>query len=179
MNMRRLRRGGPSGVNGLVVLRLIFVNFLVALALIGAVIAMVVNTGSFHGNRVVAAAPVGVVVALLGLASLVAGPMLDRPLDCADDMTLVASYRTRFFLRVARSEAVALLGFAGFVLTGEWWLYPLGVAFAAAGFARLAPTRAHLARDQEKLSAAGCRRPLVPALAGLGPPRSGSRPSSA
>ena len=177
MNMRRMRRGGRRGVNGLVVLRLIFVNFLIALALIGVVTTVLINTRSFKGNSVAAAAPTGVVVVVLGLVSLVTTPMVERPLDCATDATLLASYRTRFFLRIAMSEAVGLLGFVGFLLSGRWWLYALGAAFTAVGFARLAPTRANLARDQERLRTSGCLRSLVPVLAGVGPPGAGRRTS--
>ncbi len=47
---------------------------------------------------------------------------------------------------------------------GAAWLYPLGLALAAVGFVRLAPTRRNLQRDQDELSTRGCPIPLVHAL---------------
>jgi hypothetical protein len=62
-----------------------------------------------------------------------------------------------------------LVGFVGFILSNTGWLYALGALFTAIGYYRLAPTAAHLARDQDDMSAAGCRRSLVNALAGPAP----------
>jgi len=80
---------------------------------------------------------------------------LERPLDCSDDPSLAASYRTRFFLRLAFSETIALLGFVGFILTGRWWVYPVGAVFTAVGYARLAPSASNLSRDQDHLVVRG------------------------
>ena len=74
-------------------------------------------------------------VALAGVVLLVA-PVWGRPLDCGSDAALAASYRTRFFLRIA----LALLGFVGFLLTGNPAVYPIGAAFHGGG---LRPPRAH------------------------------------
>ena len=89
---------------------------------------------------------VAVAVVVVGAIALSASHIFDRPLDCTNDDRLAASYRTRFFLRVAFSEAVSLLGFVGFILSNNGWLYALGALFTAIGYYRLAPTAAHLAK---------------------------------
>ncbi len=77
-----------------------------------------------------------------GLATQMTFSLIRRPLDCTDSGALAGSYFSRrFFIRLALSEVPALVGFVGFLLTTEPWLYPLGAAFSAVGFARTAPTR--------------------------------------
>jgi len=51
------------------------------------------------------------------------------------------SYRAKFILGIAFSNAVALFGFVGFFLAGEWWTYAIGVALAFVGFVVARPTR--------------------------------------
>jgi hypothetical protein len=153
------RRGTGDGLLGL---RVIFLSFVVALAAIGVVVT-ILEANDALGNTT-PEGPVAVVVAALGAASLVAGPALRRPLPCGSAVELAAGYRTRFFVQVAIAESVALAGFVGFILTGAGWLYPLGAAFSAVGFARLAPTAGRLRADQEELRLRGCSEPLVPAL---------------
>jgi hypothetical protein len=155
----------------------LFVNFVVALLMIGGVVAILVNVSKFKGGQA-SALPVALGIILLGVGSLLVVPRVERPLDCADDPSLAASYRTRFFVRVAFSEAAALLGFVGFMLSSRWWMYPLGALFAAVGFARLAPTASTLARDEERLNDCGCFRSLVAALATLRPPGGPRSPGS-
>jgi len=89
---------------------------------------------------------------------------VERPLICGDDQSLAASYRTRFFLRIAFAGVAALLGFVGFFLTYAWWTYPIGVVITAVGFHRAAPTAVHLAADQDQFSAHGCGRSLLRSL---------------
>ncbi|HEX4980424.1 MAG TPA: hypothetical protein VFV63_01950, partial [Ilumatobacteraceae bacterium] len=85
-----------------------------------------------------------------------------RPgLDCTNQETLATSYTTRFFLRIAVSDATALTGFVGFILSGNPATYPIGLIFTAIGFTIIAPTAANLARDQMRLSLGGCGRNLV------------------
>jgi hypothetical protein len=97
---------------------------------------------------------------------------VERPLVCTDDVALAGSYRTRFFVRVAFAETAALFGFVGFFIASVWWVYPAGAAITLIGFARAAPTRAKLRRDQERLNEQSCFRSLVTAL--CGPPNSGT-----
>jgi F0F1-type ATP synthase membrane subunit c/vacuolar-type H+-ATPase subunit K len=163
IGVQQMRKRAPS-MNGLSVLRLIFMAFVNALVLIGVVIAILVNLSRFKGGAV-APFPVAIGLVLAGLLANSIGARFERPLDCSDEQHLANSYRTRFFIRVAFSESTALLGFVGFILTDRWWLYPLGAAFAAFGYARLAPTSAHLGHDQTMLQDSGCGRSLVSALA--------------
>lgn len=104
------------------------------------------------------------VIAAIGCGSLAAQAFLPRPLNGTSMKSLAASYRARFFLRLAMSEAVALAAFALSIAWGPWWAFYVGAAFTLAGFARLAPTRRHLQQDQDQLSLAGCDLSLTEAL---------------
>lgn len=162
--------------HGLTLLRVLFTAFTNALVLIGAVIAVLVNVAHFRGGTL-SAFPIAIGVTVIGVAGLAARQLFDRRLDCSDDLRLATTYRERFFLRIAFSEAASLAGFAAFILTSRWWLYPLGAVFTAVGYARLAPTGAHLSHDQHALTEGGCGRSLIAALAGLpGGDASGGRP---
>jgi hypothetical protein len=162
------RRASQAGVNGLTILRRVFVSFAFALALIGVVVVVLSSTTKLNSHPMSADA-VLVAIAIIGAAALILPRNIERQLDCSDDGHLAGSYRTRFFLRVAFSQAVSLVGFAGFILTNAGWLYAVGAAFTAFGYCRLAPTAANLARDQVTLVETGCGRSLIRALAALPP----------
>jgi hypothetical protein len=162
LGMARDRRMAETGtIDGLLALRRVFVSFVIAIVLMGVVVVFLDSGGEPPDDPQTA---VAVVLLALGAGSATIGPRLARPLDCTSDATLANGYRTRFFLRIAFSEAAALLGFVAFFLTSAWWPYPLGAAIALAGFARAAPTAAHLAADQDELATRGCGRSLVNAL---------------
>ena len=165
--IRRQRHQLAAGANGLTALRQLFVNFAAALLLIGVVVVVVLSATSpkltQHPLPVLA---VAAAIVAAGAVALGVPRLIDRPLDCSDDGRLAASYRTRFFMRVAFSQAASLIGFVGFILSNAGWLYALGAAFTAVGYYRLAPTAAHLASDQDGLRQAGCQRSLIQALAG-------------
>jgi F0F1-type ATP synthase membrane subunit c/vacuolar-type H+-ATPase subunit K len=147
----------------------VFVIFGVALVMFGVVLAVLYPTSPPPADP-----PTAVVAGILifGAFAVLMTPRIERPLDCTDDGSLAASYRKRFFLRIAFSEAAALYGFVGFFLTYAWWPYPIGVAIAAFGFRRAAPTRSNLRRDQEHLAEQACFRPLVRTLRTTPPPGS-------
>ena len=167
--IRQQRRGAQAGVNGLTMFRRVFLSFVVALVLIGVVVVVLSSTRALDRPALPIAVVAGAIIAL-GAAGLAAPGVVQRPLDCSDDARLAASYRTRFFVRVASSEVASLAGFAGFVLTNAWWLYALGAAFTATGYYRLAPTAANLAKDQRLLGDASCSRSLISALAQIPAP---------
>ncbi|MDQ1475031.1 MAG: hypothetical protein QOE62_260 [Actinomycetota bacterium] len=155
MQMRRAR-----SEHGLLMLRRLFLSFSIAIVLIGVVVSVI----STKGDSVFPWLPIVVGWSILSLG---VGRVVEKPLDCATDMTLAGSYRTRFFLRIALPESIALLAFVAAFGGAPKWIYYLGAAITLVGFwAYAAPTRAALARDQEALNAAGCTRSLVAALRG-------------
>jgi len=157
-----VQRAQKDGANALEMLRQLFSAFAGALLLIGVVVAFLAS-GEPTANAM-SPGPVALGVVGYGVVSLFIPGLVARPLDCTDAGALVASYRTRFFLRIAFADAAALVGFVGFFLADEWWMYPLGAAFALVGFARLAPTQGNLRDDQETLPRSGCGLSLVQVL---------------
>lgn len=157
-----LQRAQKDGVNSLEMFRQLFTAFAAALFLIGLVVLFLAPGGP--GDAAMSAGVVAIGVAGYGVISLFIPRLFERPLDCADPQALLASYRTRFFLRIAFADAAALVGFVGFFLSDAWWLYPLGGVFATIGFARLAPTRRNLERDEEALHLTGCGESLLHVL---------------
>lgn len=116
-----MRRRSAQGVDGLLVLRQVFLSFAGALVAFGVVLAVLYPTS--HPPR---DPPTAVVVGLLafGAIGVLVEPRLERGLDCTDDTTLAGTFRARFFLRMAFANAAALYGFVGFFLTYAWWPYP-------------------------------------------------------
>jgi hypothetical protein len=112
---------------------------------------------------------VAVVVCLLGMASLLGERLIERPLDCSTIARLGSTYRSRFFLRIAFANAIALIGFVGFMVTNEGWILLLAALFALIGYLRLVPTSANLAKEQDLIIRSGCHLVLIDAL-GRTPP---------
>jgi hypothetical protein len=152
------------GRDGLVVLRQTFVTFSIALVLFGVVPPLVQQSGE-------SVMPWLLILGVLVVVGLGAARVVEKPLDCATDALLAASYRTRLFVRIAFGEGIALFGFVAVFQGAPLWLYYAGAAVSLIWFwTRAAPTRAALARDQQELNASGCSRSLVAALRGPGPP---------
>jgi hypothetical protein len=148
----------------LVVMRLLFFSFAGAVVSIGVV--SVFLTGTAEGDVGITSA----VVVGVGLVALAIGVAVDRPLDCSSEVSLLVSYRSRLFVRIAFGEVGALVGFVGVVFTGELVVYVAGAAVTALGFTRAAPSARNLARDQEQLSLAGCPYSLTASLREPRPP---------
>ena len=159
MLARTARRAG-DGVDQLVLLRQLFLSFVFALVAFGLVLVFI-----YSGPIAQPVAMMPLVVGFTGVSCLVAQRVFSKPLDLTDSARLAGIYRTRFFLRMAFGETPALIGFVGFFLY-DWWLYPLGLAFTAVGFAYAAPSVRSLAADQERINAQGSGLRLVPALRG-------------
>lgn len=157
-------RPGRSGgrPDGLIALRLLFVQVVVALLIVGVIVGILASDPERFGDGSRALAVV--VVAVLGLLSLAGRRALPLRLDCSDELALSRSWRSRFMARLALAEVPALAGFIAFTLTGAPWLYALGLAFTALGLASAGPMHANLVRDQEQLALDGCAISLVPAL---------------
>lgn len=160
-----LRRWLPRPSNGLTALRQTFETFCLAVAGFGIVLVFLWPSQSDEPR--VPGMAFGLLV--LGAVAGVAGRFIEKPLDCTTDRRLAGSYRVRFFARIAFSEAAALFGFVGFFTSSEWWVYPAGAGIAFVGFARAAPTRGNLRRDQESLIERACNRSLVAALSRVPP----------
>ncbi len=151
---RRIRRQGLSGLRQL---RLLFLAFCNAIVLFGVVLPFILPLSGGDEAAFVFVA----VLALVALVDYAVVRRLERPLVCD---ALAASYRTRFFVRIASAEAIALIGFAVSFNLGAAWVYYPGALLTAIGFARAAPTRAALQRDQQQLTGQGCGKSLVAAL---------------
>ena len=151
----RLRR---SGTDGLTLLRQITMSFSASTVLFGVVLAFV----RLRGGRVLLSL---VIVAVLAFVVTAIERTVERPLDCSSITALAGSYRTRFFLRVAFAETVALFGFVRAFHGGTMWVYSAGAAFTLARFwTVVAPTRSALAQDQLQLNARGCGLSLIASL---------------
>jgi F0F1-type ATP synthase membrane subunit c/vacuolar-type H+-ATPase subunit K len=146
--------------DGLLAMRLIFVSFATAIVLIGVAVAFV--AGDAPGER---ATPWLVALAAIAAASVVLSAVVERPLDCSSAERLAATYRQRFFVRLAFAESVALFGFVFAFLEAPAWVYYVAGAFTLFRFfTHGAPTRAALGRDQDRLTLDGCGRSLVAEL---------------
>ena len=133
-------------------------SFTLSTVLFGVVLAFT----QLRGGRTVPLLAVLVVLAVLTTAM---ERKAERPLDCSSATALAGSYRTRFFLRVAFAETVALFGFVFAFSGGAIWIYYAGAAFTLTRFwTGIAPTRSALAQDQAQLAAEGCVLSLVAAL---------------
>jgi F0F1-type ATP synthase membrane subunit c/vacuolar-type H+-ATPase subunit K len=151
--MRRSR-----GRDGLITLRQVFLSFSMALVLFGVVLPFL----TLEGHSVM---PWLLILVADAVVSLGVARLVEKPLDCVSDQQLAATYRTRFFLRIAFGESVALFAFVAVFTGAPLWMYYAGAAVSLIWFwTRAAPTRTALARDQEVLNASGCSRSLVAAL---------------
>lgn len=165
---RRMATDDRAGAIGLITaLRRIWAAFCVAMLLIGVVVLILQSEGGLKRTDV-SAQVVAVAVILIGILSLVGGRVWVPNLDGSDLGSVIQSYRSRFFARVAWAEAPALLAFGGFLLLGgEPWVYLIGLTASLAGFALAAPTPASLRRDQQQLDASGKTLNLFESLGGL------------
>ncbi|HET9610351.1 MAG TPA: hypothetical protein VFP06_12135 [Acidimicrobiales bacterium] len=155
--------------NGLVALRTTFVAFATALFGVGAV-ALFLASGPDPES---ALDPLtGTITAgVVGAVQVTLSWTLRGRLACDSPDALAASYRSRFLLRIALANAAALTGFVFVNLTGSAMPYAVGLAWATAGFGRVAPTAGNLERCQIELGLRGCPHRLVDVLQGSVPAR--------
>ena len=158
-------RGLASAQNGsgasLTLLRSLFVRFSTAVMLIGVVVLILGDIDPEQPDRPGLTVPIVIAV---GLVCLVLQRIVPGPLDCSTPAALAASYRRRFFLRIAFAEACSLAAFALYIAFGPGWVYAVGLVFTLAGLMVAAPTRARLRADQDALGLRGCTLSLVAAL---------------
>jgi len=105
------------------------------------------------------------IVILDGVLSLVIFQRLHARAFSATDATALASeYRAVYMLGWALTGSVVLVGFVGVFITGRVWLYGLAFPFGIAGLLLLAPSRARIEGDQDRLRAAASKLDLLDAL---------------
>jgi hypothetical protein len=156
------RRAGRA--DGLVLIRTLYLSFVSSLVAIAGVVLVILGVTS-RSEASEGAAAATILVVFVGVVSVLGSRLLgNRPLDYQSEQALAESYRKSFFLRIALAELVALVAFAASFVVGAGWLYLLGGAFSAVGFAWLAPTVGHLARRQENLRLGGCAHSLRDAI---------------
>jgi drug/metabolite transporter (DMT)-like permease len=159
------RRAAHGRVSTLRLVRTLFVTYLIAIVLIGGVVAVLTLASDRTSSASTGAvAGVATAVAVIGAISVGCSRLVRPDADCSSDQALATWYRRRFFLRIALSELAALIGFAGFILIWTGWIYPIGLAIALVGFAAAAPTDTHIERDDQRLRATACQRNLLSAL---------------
>ncbi len=135
-----------AGVSAIVILRLLWITFLVSWGLFLFVFSFL----RFEADGTPGAYPY--VLAGLGIVSTTSvWRVMARPLDPSSAETLSRSYQKRFFLAFARSQYPVLIGFVFAFLTGRLWLYLLGLPFGILGMLFAAPTRGSIVRDQHRL----------------------------
>ena len=109
----------------------------------------------------------GVVVGIGVVAQLVAGAFVP-PIAGETDGEVRRTAQRHFFLRVALAEPGALLGFMGFVLSGNPAVYLAGAIVSIAGLVDAAPGQRWIERGQDQLRDAGSPVDLMDALLGGG-----------
>ncbi|MEY2458509.1 MAG: hypothetical protein QOG30_339 [Acidimicrobiaceae bacterium] len=92
------RRLPGFGTDGLVLLRQLFLTFCTALVSFGVVLALI-----YPSEKPPPDAPTAIVAALLVLGGIgvLVSPRIEPPLNCTNDASLTAAYRSRFFLPMA------------------------------------------------------------------------------
>ncbi|MFZ0250227.1 MAG: hypothetical protein WAL61_09800 [Acidimicrobiales bacterium] len=167
--------GANGGIDGVRQFWFLLVGLAGALVMIGVTIAFytVQNSHQNKGHRLhLSPYLIASILVAVGIAGMVAARLTERPLDGSSDASLLASYRSRFFLWVGVGEVPAFIGLAATVATGHFWLYLVGCVFAVAAYVRIAPTANHLAKDQAQLDRNGNHRSLISALGTMSARRS-------
>jgi hypothetical protein len=162
IGIRRVMQSGDA----LLGLRAVMLSFTLAIVAFGIVLGFLdLPNGPVQ--------PWVIVLAGIALVSTVGDRLVERPLDTTSEASLAQTYRSRFFLRIAFAEAVALFGFVFSFIGGPRWIYyPAAVFTLVVFWTRIAPTRGALAREQSQLRAFGCRWSLVTALRNMPTPPS-------
>lgn len=158
-------RLAAGSTNGLTVMRMVWLSFLAAMVLIGAVVVVIDRAAPGGGvdGRVV-----GAVVAGLGIFLQVVSTKF-VPVVAGATMREVREVAQRaFFVRVAFAEPAALFGFMGFVLSGNVAVYGIGFVVGLAGMYDAAPTARWIDAGQAALREAGSDVDFLAAVVGGG-----------
>jgi F0F1-type ATP synthase membrane subunit c/vacuolar-type H+-ATPase subunit K len=157
------RRQASSEVDGLTALRMIFVGIVTALFLFAFVLSFIVDRDRwFSRPEAFWFVPLLVVI---GVGSWLAiGAIWRRPLDTSSEPRMAAVYRGRLFMAIGLGEVPALFGFVGTFITGTYWVYLVGLAFAIVGLMEGGPTVRNLMALQDRITEAGSAASIVAAL---------------
>jgi hypothetical protein len=135
------------------------------LAFSGALVSIAIVIASLPDSSKGSPWPWLLVVVGIGLVSGLLSRFAEQPLDIASSTKLFASYQSRFFLRIAFAESIALFAFTFTFLGAPPWIYYVGCAVALIRlWTNAAPTRGALERDQADVTARGSALSLVAAL---------------
>ena len=149
-----------QGLDGVSVLRALFLVFVIALFLYLFVVFQIVEEDGDPARSWVVWG-----IALLGLASIAGSRWTaTRPLKTSSERELANSFRTNLFIGIAFSETPALLGLALAFVESSRWLYVEGLVFSLVALWMVAPTRGQIERRQRDVTAAGSPLSLGEAL---------------
>ena len=141
-------------------LRFIFLSFTLALLMFLVVLATVTSKSEQRSPTTFLALTIA--AGVVGLSAVIWNR--SRPLQTNSLGAVAQSYMTVSFLSIAFAELPALMGFVGSFITGALWVYLVGLAFTAVGFAMCAPTAAEIRRRDEQLAGLGSPYLLSAAL---------------
>jgi hypothetical protein len=108
----------------------------------------------------------GAVVGFIALGAVIVGVgrWVEPKVSWASQAELAASYRRRFFLRIAYANAPVLLMFVVGSASGATATFAFAALFAIVGYSHAIPSARRLAREDAALSERGCRWSLLRAL---------------
>jgi hypothetical protein len=151
--------------DGLAVMRVLWVTFVSAVALLGVVVVIIdqVAPGGGADGRVVA-----VVVAAIGVFLQIVSVKFVPPIAGRTAGEVRERAQRAFFIRVAFAEPAPLVGFMGFVLSGNLAVYLVGAVTGLAGMYDAAPNSRWINEGDESLRASGSDVDFLQAMIGGG-----------
>jgi FtsH-binding integral membrane protein len=170
VGQRVARRPREDELNGVMILRLLFLTMLLTPLLILLLLTLVVDGVGEPSPAL------GLLMLVLGLAGL-AGAFwtANHKLDVGSAQGLAVSYRKNFFLGFSLTEMPLLVSFVFALTRSELWPYLAGLALFFVGMTVIAPSRRNLERRQQTVQSQGSTLPLSHALSdSLGPGDAGS-----
>ena len=144
-------------------LQVMFVACCAALVCIGIVAGLLFAGSEPSGSPTLPTA--AGIVALWGVIAILGSARTRRTLPCGTPIELATAYRTRFLLRTAAAETIALVAFALCFATSSAWPYVAALPYVAIGLWIAAPTRRAIAAEEQRLAESACGTSLVAALA--------------
>ena len=137
-------------MDGLTVLRVLFVALLQA-AFAGGLILVIITRTMGEVDPVPAA-----LLLVLGAAGVVVALRLrQNPLNAENAASLTSSFKTRFFIGFAVNEIPLLAGIVLGVVRQELWPYLLSLPLFVAGMVVIAPSSSNIDRAQTAIALSG------------------------